>query len=505
MADSLMASRCPTCLQTKPGTTSAALSSGDVWEDVPDPEIERKIEHIESLISRLFRERTRLYRKRNEIRSPIYSLPPEILAHIFKFACPSLDFPQMYGLNSLTPGKATYPDIINVLSAVSTHWHNIVLSMPSLWTSFVADDRNINTMQTVLSRSEDLLVAASLDFPVQSVPHISHTAVIAPVLAEYASRIRMLHVRNASPTWLKDHIPSFVNLELLCLQGDERQDERALIDSSCTRLVLKDFPCRISLSWSTIEVLHLVYIPIHICLEMLEKCTHLIEFRLRDPPFNSSIDGIRLPSSPFILPRLKVFEWPVDDQHPVDRAMLQYTCLPALQTLVLFEEDIDVRSSGCLSTFFKHFSSTLSAMQIQNGHCEHSVTSYFSKFSNVKSLDLKGCDSDFVNQVFNNLAWEICLVGDQEMPMLPNLKSIYINSLTSDHDQAKVLQTFRRSYSQPSESSIHSSLGSPFRIEFAEYKVDWTPEFKEELIKMVESGYQVELWEDSKPVEWLPR
>ncbi|KAF7761175.1 hypothetical protein Agabi119p4_10584 [Agaricus bisporus var. burnettii] len=238
---------------------------------------------------------------------------------------------------------------------------------------------------------------------------------------------------------------------------------------------------------------------------MLEKCTHLIEFRLRDSPLNSSIDETWLPSSPFILPRLKVFEWPVDDQHPVDRAMLQYTCLPALQTLVWVEEDIGVRSSESLSTFFEHFSSTLSAIQIHNGHCGHSVSSYFSKFSNVKSLDLKRCDGIFMDWVFDDLAWEKCLVGDQEMPVLPNLKSIYINNLNGDLDQAKVLQTFRRSFSQPSESSIQPSLGSPFRIEVAEFKVDWTLEFKEELIKMVESGYQVELWEDSKPVEWLPR
>ncbi|EKM75922.1 hypothetical protein AGABI1DRAFT_131819 [Agaricus bisporus var. burnettii JB137-S8] len=88
------------------------------------------------------------------------------------------------------------------------------------------------------------------------------------------------------------------------------------------------------------------------------------------------------------------------------------------------------------------------------------------------------------------------------MPVFPKLKSTHIiGILKGGIDQAKILQTFRRSCSQPSELL----LGSPFRIEIVSYKVNWMPEFKEELVKMVETGHRVELWEDSKPVDWLPR
>ncbi|KAF7761207.1 hypothetical protein Agabi119p4_10616 [Agaricus bisporus var. burnettii] len=224
MVDNLTASRCPTCLQTKPGTTSAALTSQDVWEDDPDAEIEHKIEHIENLISSLFREKTRLCKKRNELRSPIYSLFPEILALIFEFACPPLDFLQMYGMDSYISGKAASPHIILMLTAVSTRWHDVVLSMPSLWTSFVADDSDVNIMKIILSRSKNLPVAASLHFPEDSVSYESHEAMLAPVLQEHASRIRMLYVYNAPSTWLNDHIPTFIHIELVPLEAVEGVD-----------------------------------------------------------------------------------------------------------------------------------------------------------------------------------------------------------------------------------------------------------------------------------------
>ncbi|KAF7761179.1 hypothetical protein Agabi119p4_10588 [Agaricus bisporus var. burnettii] len=187
MTNNPATSWCPYCLQTKPTVTSATLSPRDSVEDVLDAEIE----HTEKLISRLLRERTRLYRKRNEIRSPIFSLPPEILTMIFKFACKPLDFLEAYDWNPLRARVAS-PDIIRVLTEVSACWHNIVSSTPSLWTSFVADDRDMNTMNTVISRSGNLPVAVSLDFPfpVGSVSHRSHTTIMAPVLQEIASRLR---------------------------------------------------------------------------------------------------------------------------------------------------------------------------------------------------------------------------------------------------------------------------------------------------------------------------
>ncbi|XP_006457153.1 hypothetical protein AGABI2DRAFT_123018 [Agaricus bisporus var. bisporus H97] len=504
MTDYLATSRCPYCLQTKPRMTSATSSPGDAMEDVVDAEIKR----TESLISRLFRERTRLYRKRNEIRSPIYSLPPEILTMIFKFACPPLDFLQTYGLDSRPLINPIYPRILNTLNAVSARWRNIVLSTPSLWTSFVAefiawDDSNINIMQTIFSHSGNLPVAASLDLTPIPALYELRMAVLAPVLQEYASRIHMLYVYNAPSTWLKDNIPSFVNLELLCLEGDLHEDDVTSVDSTCTRLILKGLSCRFSLSCSKIEVLHLDSMPVDVCLELLQKCTHLIEYRLRDPCADTFDAEVPLPSSPFILPRLKLFEWTVQYESPVHHAMLQYIRMPALRTLVWAEEDINgVRPSSFLSTFFQHLPSTLSAIGIQHSfvHADYSIFSYFSKFSNIESLEFERCGGIFMAHVLNNLGSETYSVGNQKMPVLPKLKSIHVDRSSGDFDQAELLKTFRRR-----GSLLSDSLGSPFRVEFAEYSVNWTPEFKEELIRMVEKGYQVDLWEDSKPVDWLPR
>ncbi|EKM75923.1 hypothetical protein AGABI1DRAFT_131820 [Agaricus bisporus var. burnettii JB137-S8] len=321
---------------------SATLSPGDAMKDALDAEIERQIEHTGNLISSLTRERTRLLRKRNEIRSPIYSLPPEILTLIFKFACPPLDFPREYGLDSRNPGKVASPHILSVLTAVSARWHNLILSTPSLWTSFIANDRGIKLMKIVLARAGSLPVSARLNFPIGPVSHDHHAAILAPILQEHASQIHMLHVRRASPTWLKEHIPNFVNLEFLCLQSDEREGNPISIESSCTRLVLKDFSRRFSLSWSNIEILHLENTPVNVCLELLQKCTRLIEYRaryLRGP----MIEEIQLPSSPFVLPRLKTLIW--DEGFDV----------------------FDVTSLSLVSIFCEHLPPTLSAVEIQGG------------------------------------------------------------------------------------------------------------------------------------------
>ncbi|XP_006457154.1 hypothetical protein AGABI2DRAFT_123019 [Agaricus bisporus var. bisporus H97] len=449
---------CPYCLQTKPTVTSATSSPRDSVEDVLDAEIE----NTEKLISRLLRERTRLYRKRNEIRSPICSLPTEILSLIFKFACQPLDFLEMYDWNPLRAWVAS-PDIIRVLTEVSARWHNIVSSTPSLWTTFVADDRDMNTMKTVISRSGNLPVAVSLDFPfpVGSVSHRSHTTIIAPVLQEIASRVRMLYVRNAQTTWLKEYIPSFVNLEHLRLdQLDESYKEDSLvIGSACTRLFLTFFPCRVSLHWSKLEILHLDCFPINICLGMLEKCTQLIEFRLRTP-FEQIEDEIEddssLPIAPFVLPRLKLFEWMTGGDYHLERAMLENIRMPALRTLVWGEENIDVEPSDSNSIFSEHLPSTLSVLQLQGIMVDSNISifPYFSKLSSIESLNFKGCTGVFMDGVLSTLGSETCWVGNQEVPIFPNLKSIHIDQLDAGIDQANILQTFRRTYSQPASESL---------------------------------------------------
>ncbi|KAF7783186.1 hypothetical protein Agabi119p4_2562 [Agaricus bisporus var. burnettii] len=487
---------CPYCLHTTPGTLSAFT---------PEKDIDAEIEHIEDLISSLIAARTRLRKKRNELRCPIYSLPPEIVALIFKFTCPSLNFSRRYGIDAVVPSqiflglgesdKVIYPRTLGVLSTVSVLWHSVVSSTPSLWTSFVANDMDLHLMQTVLARSGNLPISASITTPDVVTPHLS--TVLNPNLLDHAARIRMLHVRYASSTWLKAHIASFIHLELLSLQGNVNREELVLVGSSCTRLVLKNFVCRIFLSWSKIQVLHLTLIPVGVCLEMLQRCTNLIEFKVQRSHTSSVVDGVQLPSSSFILPRLEVFEWLVNGENSADCLMLQYTYMPVLKTLIWSESHSNLPPSGALATFFKRLPSTLSTVEMQSCTHHSGIFSYFWKFPHVEDLVFRDCAGSFMDGVFSSLG---AVVENQEMPTLPKLKSIYIGNSPFRLDQENVLQTFRRRCSWPSGSSREINT---FRLEFTKPQVDWTPEFHEELIEMVEEGYKVELWEDSKPVDWL--
>ncbi|XP_006461369.1 hypothetical protein AGABI2DRAFT_118268 [Agaricus bisporus var. bisporus H97] len=482
---------CPYCLQPKPRTSSIFTQEKDI-----DAEIER----VEDLISRLFTERSKLRKKKNEIRSPIYSLPNEILALIFKFACPPLDFLDRYGLDGcLDPPEVTYPHIIGVLSAVSTRWHNVVSSMPSLWASYIADSRDLRLMQRVFARSGNLPVSAS--FSGRSASYLDQSAILDSIVLEHAARIRTLHVRSASRNWLNQHIPRFIHLEYLCLEDTSVRDELLSVDSPCTHLALSSFTCHVSLSWSKIQVLHLSDIYADVSLELLKKCTNLIEFRLRDA-VDFRIDEVQLPSSPFILPYLELFEWPAYQNTAAYRAMLQYTRMPALQTLVLyclgiFDGD---GPSNALSTFFKHLPSTLATVQLDRGMIKEGF-SHFLTLSSVKHLILQDCDISFRDDVFRTLASEMRIFENREIPVLPELQSIYLDSDAEDLDQEDVLKIFRRSRPQLPGSLPESS----FRLELSCHKADWRLEIQEELRKMAEKGHKVELWECSEPVDWLPR
>ncbi|EKM81229.1 hypothetical protein AGABI1DRAFT_127245 [Agaricus bisporus var. burnettii JB137-S8] len=480
---------CPYCLQPKPTTSSVFTQEKDI-----DAEIER----VEDLISRLITERSKLHEKKNGMRSPIYSLPTEIFAVIFKFACPPVDFWGQYGLDGcLDTPEVTYPHIIGVLSAVSTRWHNVVSSMPSLWASFIADSRDLRLMQTVFARSESLPVSAS--FSLRSASYLGQSAILNSIVLEHTARIRMLHVRGATRNWLKQHIACFIDLESLFLEDAITRKEILSVKNPCPRLVLKKIRCRISLAWSKIRVLHLIDIPADVSLEMLEKCTNLIEFRLRDPVV-SRVERVQLPSSPFILPCLELFEWSVYRNSEADRAILRYARMPTLQTLIWNHLGIIDTPSDALSTFLKHLPSSLVTVQVNEGSGSW-MFSHFLTLSSVKHLILRDCDISFRDDVFRKLASEMRIVENREMPVLPELQSICLDSGAEDLDQEDVLKIFRRSRPQLPGSLPESS----FRLELSCHKVDWRLEIQEELRKMAEKGHKVELWECSQPVDWLPR
>ncbi|KAF7783188.1 hypothetical protein Agabi119p4_2564 [Agaricus bisporus var. burnettii] len=421
---------CPYCLQPKPRTSSAFTQEKDI-----DTEIER----VEDLISRLITERSKLHEK-NEMQSPIYSLPAEILALIFKFACPPVDFWGRYGLDRcLDPPEVTYPHTIGVLSAVSTRWHSAVSSMPSLWVSYIADSRDPRLMQMVFARSGNLPVSAS--FSLRPASYLEQSAIINSIVREHiTARIRMLHVRGATRNWLEQHIPRFIHLESLCLEDTWFEIELLSVNSSCTRLALNRITCRVSLAWSKIRVFHLIDIPIDVSLEMLEKCTNLIEFRLKDPAA-PGVEGVQLPSSPFILSYLELFEWPVCFNSVEGCAMLQYARMPALQTLIWnCEGAFNGPSDALLESFFDHFSSTLATLQIEGAKIRSglSMLFHFLTLSGVKHLVFEECSELFIDDVFSKLASEICMSENREMLVLPKLQSIYINDIDGHLDQGKI-------------------------------------------------------------------
>lgn len=106
------------------------------------------------------------------------------------------------------------------------------------------------------------------------------------------------------------------------------------------------------------------------------------------------IEGIELPYSPFILQRLKLFEWWVDDKDTVNRAMLQHVRMRVLETFSWWRPCLPLKPSSDISGFFERLPPTLSEGEIIEARSVlpgFSILSYFLALPNVERLVFKAC------------------------------------------------------------------------------------------------------------------
>ncbi|KAF9440043.1 hypothetical protein P691DRAFT_780158 [Macrolepiota fuliginosa MF-IS2] len=140
------------CLQTNCNKTASQSPDDDY-----DVLLER-VDHWNDIAQQAIDERARWLRKVNTLRSATSSLPNEILATIFKFACPPIGFRKRvfrrgpddshdddgyrdddWPIPSREKEDLSYQCSPVVLGAVSNRWREIAWSAPGLWNTLAIE------------------------------------------------------------------------------------------------------------------------------------------------------------------------------------------------------------------------------------------------------------------------------------------------------------------------------------------------------------------------------
>lgn len=258
------------------------------------------------------------------------------------------------------------------------------------------------------------------------------------------------------------------------------------------------------ISCPEIVILHLHEAPVDSCLQALMACPNLTEFRAREPAGQG--DLISLPTHPFVLPYMEVFEWSVNANGSTDVALLEHIRMPALKKLIWVEEIRDnLYTDDPISIFFHNLPETLVDLHIHNAtlDSEHSapasVFDYARKLPNIECLTFSGIDSLFLDHVFKRLVPTRAGLLDPQKMELSKLKTVRLKGtfVLTQYSQQKIQHMLgcRFRVAGPLDWGL-------FRLEFPS-AVAWSPLFKKDLKEEIGRGLKVEIFEGSELASWL--
>ncbi|KAJ3553392.1 hypothetical protein NP233_g12656 [Leucocoprinus birnbaumii] len=272
--------------------------------DNPDTELaylDSLVDDTQSRINELRQFLVRLHRRRNQIKSRIYTLPPEVLSRTFLFVC----FPggTGRGIGREEDGWERFGLVDRssiTLSSVSSQWRQVALGTSELWASLTLvivkrDDISsyASLLRLYLARSQirdislDIMFSGSyFDLPSNLIVPITRTLFSSKTL----DRILTLRVQNPPEQWMP-LISKLTRVETLCLT----------YPMSTSRVASADLPK--SLQYLSLETTYPNFE-----LGLLRQCPNLIECHARNQiPWqgftNASVDV------PLVFDHLSSFTW----------------------------------------------------------------------------------------------------------------------------------------------------------------------------------------------------
>ncbi|KAJ7230171.1 hypothetical protein GGX14DRAFT_582341 [Mycena pura] len=362
----------------------------------------------------------------NLIAYPVLTLPPEIMAEIFKW-CIDTHW-------SLHPSVAPL-----LLTRICRDWRDLAFSTPALWDTIIEIDFDVHPqakafVETWFSHAG----ARPLSLRIVC-PETIDSACLESIIFQHASRLQSLDVLTNSLVFCDltavQSFPILSNLDLACVDDD--YDDEGDIQLFCINnaptlrhLSLERVrPSLVIMPWAQLEKITLFLLPLWECLNALRWATSLQEFRRHGPPeegdqSTSEISSVRHSS----LVSLAV-------SSDADADILPLLTLPCLQGFELGGRFAVYRTylDAEIIPFLSRVSGTLRTFKV--GLSPTVPVQWFHLLTQLTSLELVRSMGPFTTELIHAL-------NRRALPdFLPKLQSFVISNCGSDQVDDELLDT----------------------------------------------------------------
>lgn len=541
--------RCPQCgyLPSIPKITDitspqlCVLSSNPLPTDplrprLPNEEsrlLSQEISRIDDTIRKLHEERAARCRRLNELQSPATNLPPNLLSTIFEYVCPPSEYNSSHQRVRRFNAKPLVLPIF-ALCAVSSHWRKVILSNPQFWAKldwhwryYLSPDDSAALLRAYFTRADPVPFDLKLTIhekweientiPYNNPHHIDGhlDALKQSIFFEHSAKIGSLKL-DAPNRWLHLLSKSFVRLSDLSIRS-RRIDSLIELSNlrSLQRITLMNIKITPHLPWKQITVIHLICPHINVALELLKRCSNLIEFRSQHPnPVRNGSITLTLKDA-ITLPNLELLEWSCIASL-WDDALFRYMHFPSLRRLNLtgdapWSHDWDHVLTNFFTRLPPSINLELGYIRDFTGEFISALKIIFYSLPSLQNLTLLEDDHDFLEKVLKLLTSS----SVDHVICLPALRNLSLKSPNHEYAKDGVFTRLRGALLlSPAISrgdifvdlmkQRRKVLNLPgFRLEL-DFLPQWRAESKDELIALVNEGFGLELIEKSKKVEWLP-
>ncbi|KAJ3571297.1 hypothetical protein NP233_g3841 [Leucocoprinus birnbaumii] len=308
---------------------------------------------------------------RNRRHSPIYILPPEILSQTFREACP----PEFENTDLIMPRwnyRIWRPSV--VLSLVSSHWREVALNTPELWTYAIMRQNedlakaqsNADLLRCQILRATSHPLSLIIMFQGEMSHPEPHGEMANAIFGhENAHRIESLRLLQPPGNWI-DLLRTLPRIHTLSIHHPIPEAQEAslhLAAQTLCRLSLKGGNWRLFSVPPTLQALWLDGTPGGFNVQLLQQSPSLSKcYSNHSHPIEEFLTASFV--SLCVCQNLVDLTWSVHDG-VTDNSAFLHLSLPSLQTLHLISIN-PVSDAVPIANFVRKFSPTLLTLKLEN-------------------------------------------------------------------------------------------------------------------------------------------
>lgn len=489
--------------------------------------IKQEVQKLEAEMSntlRLFHKtRVNLLWKQNALQASTRNLPPEILVHIF--------------LSAWVPHPC-YNRTALKFGGVCSHWRQIVLSTPRLWSSLtltihadmVTNEKRQDTielLQHYLENVKNVPFSLDLQFAKHILPsnlqHIQDLLFSLLTRKEYAQKMHSLRLTRASSAWVSS-LPKFPNIaDLRIFEPTGCLDKilvLPLVDSPYLRhLVLRDLrsprPISDNIEHTQFTRISLEGVSIDVSISLLIRCPNLTHFEYINPKPSDlqetdDIHTYGLANDPIILHQLEHFSWAQPDEMDDQGLNRIYSRLrfPVLRTFHWEASPSVHLDDTALQALVPNLPPTLSTLELY--FAEHwpidLIKSVFRHAIHVQGLHIYECDYDTMTNMI--IALDTGRRADRGGTYMSKLRDMTMDGIGAHADYDRVAAEAEAKMAQRMMGTLrrrYRDQNTRFSLELSRSCGTWTPDMYSVYSLLREEGIEMKLWENCPNLRFLEK